>query len=344
MMSAVDDLLDRCALGRLLDDVGIEPGQPLGTPSLIGDGHSNVTMSFERGGRQLVLRRPPRPPYPAKAHDVLREARFLRSLAGTSVPVPCVVLMCEDTSVLGVPFYVMEHLDGLVVTNELPAFLRGNEQALACRLVATLADLHAVDPAAADLADVGRPEGYLERQLRTFSRIWSEVRTREVPRVEEVGRWLESRRPRWSGSAIVHGDYRLGNLMVSRQAPPRVLAVMDWEMATLGDPLADLGYLLATYGDPDEMPNVMTDLSAVTRAPDFPRRHDLMEWYATATGLGLDEIVWYQVLARWKACVFLESSYRRWRNGQTGDAWFATLDEQVPELADAAWASAHAIP
>jgi aminoglycoside phosphotransferase (APT) family kinase protein len=343
-MSAVDELVDLYALGVLLDRLGIEPGQPLGRPSLIGEGHSNLTLSFERGGRRLVLRRPPLPPYPAKAHDVLREARFLRSLAGTSVPVASVVAMCDDTSALGVPFSVMEYLDGVVVSTELPPSLRGAEQALAWRLVATLADLHAVDPAATDLANVGRPDGYLERQLHTFSRIWSEVRTREVPRVEEVGRWLESRRPRGSGAAIVHGDYRLGNLMVGLHSPPRVLAVMDWEMATLGDPLADLGYLLATYGDPDEAPNVMTDLSAVTRAPAFPRRRDLMEWYATATGRSLDEIVWYQVLARWKACVFLESSYRRWRNGQTDDAWFASLGERVPELADAAWASAHSIP
>jgi aminoglycoside phosphotransferase (APT) family kinase protein len=342
-MSAVDELVDLLELGVLLDRHGIEPGQPLGRPSLIGDGHSNVTLSFERGGRRFVLRRPPRPPYPAKAHDVLREARFLRSLAGTSVPVPSVLAMCEDTSTLGVPFYVMDYLDGVVVTNELPPFLLGDERALAWGLVTTLADLHCIDPAATDIANTGRPDGYLERQLRTFSRTWSEVRTRDVPRVEQVGRWLESQAPRRSGAAIVHGDYRLGNIMVRPEGPPRVLAVMDWEMATVGDPLADLGYLLATYADPDEAPNAMTDLSAVTRAPGFPRRRDLMELYANATGLSLDEIVWYQVLARWKACVFLESSYRRWRNGQTDDLWFATLGERVPELAEAAWASAHSI-
>ena len=343
-MSAVDELIDLPALGAVLDRYGVEPGEPLGKPSLIGGGHSNVTLSFERGGRRLVLRRPPRPPYPAKAHDVLREARFLLALAGTPVPVPSVIAACEDTSALGVPFYVMDHLDGVVVTDELPASLRGDERALARRLVDTLVDLHRIDPAASDLADVGRPDGYLERQLGTFARIWSDVRTREVPRVDEVRRWLDVRRPRHSATAIVHGDYRLGNVMVRPQRPARIVAVMDWEMATLGDPLADVGYLLATYGDPDEAPHIMTDLSAVTRAREFPRRRDLMEWYATASGLSLDEIVWYQVLALWKACVFLESSYRRWRNGQTNDTWFGTLGVRVPELADAAWASTHSAP
>jgi aminoglycoside phosphotransferase (APT) family kinase protein len=332
-MSAVAELIDVRALVSALDRHGIEVGASIGEPCVIGGGHSNITLAFTRGRRRLVLRRPPRPPFPAEAHNVLREARFLRALAGTPVPVPSVVATSEDASA---PFYVMDHIDGVVVTTELPGALRGEEAALVRRLVETLVELHGIDTATAGLADLGRADGYLERQLGTFSRIWSDVRMRDVPEVDEVGRWLDARRPRRSGAAIVHGDYRLGNVMVHAESPARILAVMDWEMATLGDPLADLGYLLATYADPEEAPNAMTDLSAVTRGAAFPRRRDLMEWYAAGSGSSVDEIVWYQVLALWKACVFLESSYRRWRDGRSDDAWFATLDTRVPELAQAA--------
>lgn len=326
------------ALQPLLDAAGVAPGAPLTGGALIGDGHSNVTALLERDGRRLVLRRPPQPPYPPKAHDVLREARILQALAPTAVPVPEVVATCDDTTALGVPFYVMDFLDGEIVTDETPPSMRGSEHAVANGLVDTLVALHRVDPAAVGLEQLGRAEGYLERQLKTFASIWEAVHTREVPLIGRLHDWLAANLPSHrSKAAIVHGDYRLGNLMFDPSAPGRVLAVMDWEMATLGDPLADVGYLSAMYADSAEAPNVMTELGAATFADPWPPRQQLLDRYAEQTGASLDAVAWYEALALWKACVFLESSHRRWREGTTTDPWFAQLETGVPALAEAAW-------
>jgi aminoglycoside phosphotransferase (APT) family kinase protein len=318
------------------DEHGIGSGPIAARP--IGDGHSNVTFLLVRGEATVVLRRPPRPPFPPSAHDVLREARILQALAGTPVPVPRVLLACEDATILGVPFYVMDHVDGVVASAQAPPALASPEHRLAMgtALVDVLAALHAVDWRALGLEGFGRPAGYAERQVRRFASLWEETRTRELPAVDEVGRWLAERVPPAQDATIVHGDYRIGNVMFGRAAPARMLAVLDWEMATLGDPLADLGYFTATYARPGEAPNAMTDLSAATRERGFPEREDLARRYATRTGRSIELLGWYQVLALWKACVFLEGSYRRYRAGTTDDAWFATLGERVPQLAETA--------
>jgi aminoglycoside phosphotransferase (APT) family kinase protein len=319
-------------LQRFLDAHGIGSG-PV-EASAIGDGHSNVTYELRRAEARVVLRRPPRPPIPPSAHDVLREARLLRALRPAGVRVPEVLAVCDDASVIGMPFFVMEHLDGHVLGSDLPlAFDHVDGRLrLGCELVDALVELHAVDPRTPALQGFGRPEGYLERQLRRFSSLWESQATRDVPEVATVERWLAAHRPQTSALAVVHGDYRLGNVMFARDRP-RLRAILDWEMATLGDPLADVGYLCATWAEPDDGDDPMRALSAVTRRPGFMTPDELRERYARVSGRDVEDLRFYEVLALWKAAVFLESSFRRFRDGTTNDPYFASLEQGVPQLA-----------
>jgi aminoglycoside phosphotransferase (APT) family kinase protein len=330
-------LVVRRPLEAWLDDRGLGRG-PL-RATRIGAGHSNATFLLERGSERMVLRRAPRPPLPPSAHDMLREARVLSALQG-SARVPRVLAVCRDEHVLGVPFYVMEELHGHVVTGELPAVLASADarRSAGRDLVDALAELHAVDSASAGLADFGRPDGYLERQVRRFVTLWEHNATRELPLVGELGGWLGAALPASGEACVVHGDYRLGNVMLDRTRP-RVLALLDWELATLGDPLADLGYLVATYTDATSPPTVL-DLSPVTRADGFPSRAELVERYAERSGRGVGALAWYEALALWKAAVFCEGLYGRFLRGETADPWTAGLDEGVPGLLRAAAASA----
>ncbi|MDX6540075.1 MAG: hypothetical protein QOI71_1685 [Gaiellales bacterium] len=305
----------------------------------IGAGHSNATFLLERTGARVVLRRPPRPPLPPSTHDMLREARVLTALQGRA-RVARVLAVCPDDDILGVPFYVMEELHGDVVTDRLPAPLAtaGARRRAGLDLVDALAELHAVDPGSAGLGDFGRPDGYLERQVGRFEALWEHNATRALPLVGELAAWLRSELPSSGVACVVHGDYRLGNVMFER-TEPRVLALLDWELATLGDPLADLGYLVATYSDADAEPTVL-DLSPVTRAPGFPTRAELVERYRERSGRNVGALAWYETLALWKAAVFCEGLYGRLLRGETGDSWTASLAEGVPGLLRAAAATA----
>lgn len=266
---------------------------------------------------------------------------MLRALRPAGVPVPGVLLTCDDETVLGVPFYVMEYLEGRVLTDRTSSIpgTPADRRRLSTALVDTLVALHAVDWPSAGLEALGRPEGYLDRQLKTFSALWRDSHTREIPLVDELEAWLRAHRPAGPEppATIVHGDFRIGNVMVSATPRMDLLAVMDREMATLGDPLADLGYLTAPYARHGESLHVMTGLSTVTQEPGFLDRDELVRHYALRTGRDVSGLGWYQVLALWKSCVFLEGSYQRWRDGTTDDAWFGTLGDRVPALARAAW-------
>jgi aminoglycoside phosphotransferase (APT) family kinase protein len=320
-------------LERFLDAHGLGSGELQAAP--IGDGHSNVTYELRRGdGLRVVLRRPPRPPLAPSAHDVVREARLLAALGPAGVRVPAVLAVCEDAGVIGMPFFVMEHVDGDVLGERMPAALDtvAGRADVADELVDALAELHAVDPHAAGLGALGRPAGYLERQVRRFGALWESQRTRDVGEVERVGAWLARRIPASGAGAVVHGDFRLGNVMFDRERP-RLRVVLDWEMATLGDPLADLGYLCATWARPGDAENPMNMLSVVTRRPGFPSPDALRHRYATITGRDVDGLLFYEVLALWKAAIFLESSFRRYRDGRTDDPYFASLERGVPQLA-----------
>jgi aminoglycoside phosphotransferase (APT) family kinase protein len=311
------------------------PGELSADP--IGDGHSNVTFALSTG---VVLRRPPRGPLPPSAHDVLREARLLRALEPTAVRAPRVLAECAEDDVIGAPFYVMERVPGEVITEHAPPALESEveHQRIAAELIDALVELHATDWEALALEGFGRPTGYLERQLRRFSGLWEHNKTREVPQVAEVGQWLADNLPQADPAppaTIVHGDYRMGNVMFGTDAPARLVAIFDWEMATIGDPLADVGYLLSHWrqaGDPPTRFNLQT----VTEQPGFPTRRELVEMYARRSGRPVEGLDWYIVLAVWKAVVFMEGNYRRALAGATDDPYLMTFGDGVLELAQRA--------
>jgi aminoglycoside phosphotransferase (APT) family kinase protein len=337
---ALAPLLVRRPLEAFMDAHGLGSGSVSAEP--VGEGHSNVTFELARGGRRWVLRRPPRPPLPPSAHDVLREARLLEAVAGTAIRVPRVVATCDDEAVIGAPFYVMERVDGAVLTSAVPEPLdtEAEHRRIGDELLDALVEVHAVDPRACGLENYGRPTGYLERQLRRFAGLWEHNRTRELPALDRVAAWLGAHRPESPAATIVHGDYRLGNAMFAPAAPARLVAIFDWELATIGDPLADVGYLVATWsqpGDPDDVPFAF---DAVTRRPGFPTREELVGRYEAATGRSISDLRWYTTLALWKAAVFLEGSYRRRLAGTTDDAFFDTLAAGVPAIAERAWSTA----
>jgi aminoglycoside phosphotransferase (APT) family kinase protein len=330
-------LLVREPLEEFLDGHGIGEGRL--EAERIGEGHSNITFLVRRGEARVVLRRPPRPPLPPSAHDVLREARLLRALEGTQVRVPRVLAVGDDETVLGVPFYLMEEVHGSVVTSEVPAAIDtpAERRRIADELVDALVELHAVDWRACGLEGYGRPSGYLERQLRRFAGLWEHNKTRELLVVEEVGAWLGRNMPDSPESTIVHGDYRLGNVMVADDAPARVVAIFDWELSTIGDPLADVGYLTVTWAEPEDPADIsFSSLSAATRRTGFLNREELTARYEELSGRSVSSLNWYQALALWKAAVFMEGNFKRFTMGNSDDEYLAFFDEGVPALAEKA--------
>jgi aminoglycoside phosphotransferase (APT) family kinase protein len=206
----------------------------------------------------------------------------------------------------------------------------------AFELVDALAQLHAADWVAIGLDSFAKPTGYLERQLKRFTGLWEFSKTRELPVVQEVGDWLQANLPETPQTTIVHGDYRLGNTMFANEAPARLTAIFDWEMATLGDPLADLGYMTATWSRPNEGFGTTFDLTTVTHAEGFPDREELVERYAETSGRSVSDLRWYQALALWKATVFMEGNYKRAMLGNSDDPYLKAFGEGVPQLAEAA--------
>jgi aminoglycoside phosphotransferase (APT) family kinase protein len=297
----------------------------------IGDGHSCVTFELST---VVVLRRPPRGPLPPSAHDVLREARLLRALESTPVRVPKVLAVCEDESVIGAPFYVMERIEGDVITDEIPEPLDNPEQRarIAEELIDALVELHSVDWGQLGLESFGKPTGYLERQLRRFTGLWEHNRTRDLHEVEDVGQWLAANLPASPPSTVVHGDYRLGNTMFAREAPARLIAIFDWEMATIGDPLADVGYMMIHWRQPDDPPTKF-NLHSVTTLAGFPTREELVARYEELSGRSMQALSWYVTLALWKATVFMEGNYKRAVEGSTDDPYLQKFGEGVAELA-----------
>ncbi len=335
---ALAPLIVREPLAALLDAHGIGSGEI--EAQLIGQGHSNVTFLVTRGDRRFVLRRPPRPPYQASAHDMMREVQVLHALSATAVPVPRVLLACDDEDVLGVPFYVMDELVGDVITDSVPAQLDtpDGHTAIAHRMVDVLADLHAIDVTRPEIAAIGRPGDYLGRQLRRFGSIWDELRTRDIAAIDEVTAWLHANRPESSDVAVVHGDFRPANVMWAPTSPARVLGVLDWEMATTGDPLCDVGWLLSTWPEHGDARGTLLSEAGAIAAGDFPGRAALAERYAERSGRSVADITWYTAFAFWRAAVGLESFYRRALSGTTTDPFIHALETGVPELAERALA------
>ena len=329
-------------LRAFLDEHGLGKGEIRATP--IGEGHSNVTYLIERGGSEVVLRRPPRPPLPPSAHDVLREARLLRALWSTPARVPEVLAVCEDPATIGAPFYLMERIEGEVIVSSVPAALDtpAERRRIGEQLIDSLVEIHGVDWRAAGLEGFGKPTGYLERQLRRFGGLWELNKTREIPAVESVRGWLAEHLPSSGPATIVHGDFRLGNTLFAHEAPARLAAVLDWEMATIGDPLADIGYLCMMWteaGDPTG--GLREHLGKVTRAEGFPTRAELIARYEAGSGRSMSNVRWYTTLALWKSVVFMEGNYKRAIAGTTDDPYLKQFGEGVLELAAQAEEVAH---
>ena len=327
---------------RFLDGHGLGSGK-LRARRIGEGGGSNFTFLLERESRRYVLRRPPRPPLPPSAHDVVREARLQLALREAGFTrLPTIVAVCEDERLLGVPFYVMEELEGVVPTEELPPGLESeaSRRALGDDLVDALVEIHAADVTTPGLASFARPGSYNERQVRRFEQLWQINKTRDLPAVDEVGTRLTATVPEPLPSTVVHGDFRLGNTMVSHRDPTRIAAVLDWEMGAIGDPRADVGYLLATYSEPGGPPNPL-GTSPVTALPGFPSRADLVERYAVQSGRDVEPLEWFEALALWKAAVFCEAIYGRYVRGELGveDTRAARFEQGVPYLAQAAGAA-----
>ncbi|WP_116450857.1 phosphotransferase family protein [Blastococcus litoris] len=303
---------------------------------LIAGGKSNLTFAVRSPAGELVLRRPPSGDLLPSAHDMGRETRVQRALAATAVPVPSIVLH-DEGDLLGVPFYVMTKVPGHVVRDELPAGYADTpeqKRAIADALVDVLVELHAVDPAAVGLAGYGRPDGFLERQLRRWTAQWESTATQPVAAVDALAARLSRRLPASAPRpAIVHGDYRLDNCLLDPHDPARIAAVLDWELSTVGDPLTDVGMLLFYWVEPGEPAPVLTP--AVTRAPGFPARSHLAERYAARAGLDLGELVFYEAFAHFKFAAIAQGIAARVAAGAMAGQDFGDLDGEVRRIAEA---------
>lgn len=308
----------------------------------IGEGKSNLTIEVadEAAGR-WVLRRPPLGELLASAHDVVREARIISALEGSSVPVPAVLGVCEDSRVSAAPLVLMEHVDGVVVDDMGVAEALAPEvrASLSDSLVATLATIHAVDLEATGLVDLAKHGHYAERQLRRWSAQWDAARTRDLPALDELTEILRRSVPPQHNTVLVHGDFHLRNLIASHREG-RVRAVLDWELATLGDPLADLGSFLAYWPEQDDPP---TGLFAASALPGFRTREELVASYSHATGRGGSAVAFWHVLGLWKIAIIVEGVLRRAlndpRNVSGGEVVAPEMVDRLVDRAHATWAA-----
>ena len=302
------------------------------TGRMVTGGKSNLTYVVTDGVGSWVVRRPPLGHVLATAHDMAREYRVMTALGSTDVPVPRTYLLCEDTEVLGAPFYVMEYVAGTPfrTLEEIEPLGVDGIRSLGERLIATLGRLHAVDPARVGLGDFGRPEGFLERQVRRWSKQLEASRSRDIPGIDELRDRLAATIPESSAPAIVHGDYRLDNVLVTDDG--ELTAVLDWEMATLGDPLVDLGLLLVYRENP-----VSADGAPATSAEGFPSSAELVRMYAEVTGRDVSRLGWYVAFGSFKLAVIAEGIHFRHTRGLTVGTGFDSIGDVVAPLV----ASAH---
>lgn len=302
-------------------------------------GFSNLTYLLRAGRLELVLRRPPFGNRVQGAHDMGREYRVLSALQQTYPLAPRPYLYCDDESVLGAPFYVMERRRGVVLRRQLPAGLSldaDTADRLSQNFIDNLADLHTLDYAAAGLADLGRPEGYVERQVRGWIGRYDKARTDHWPRLEEVGEWLLAHQPAESGAALVHNDYKYDNVLLDGDDLTRLVAVLDWEMCTIGDPLLDLGTTLSYWVEAGDPPPMVAAAFGPTHVAGSWSRRRLVERYAERTGIDLSDPLFYVCFGFYKLAVIVQQIYWRYHHGHTRDPRFAQLNEMVGLLGRAA--------
>jgi aminoglycoside phosphotransferase (APT) family kinase protein len=309
------------------------------TVGLISGGKSNLTFRVEAAAGAVVLRRPPLGHVLPTAHDMVREHTVMSALGGTAVPVPTMLHLCADPSVLGAPFYVMELVDGHICRDSLPdgyADDPADRRRIGEGLVDVLAALHAVDPGAVRLAEFGRPEGYLERQVRRWVKQWDATRIPGHDQLDALAADLAADVPATQRNAVVHGDYRLDNTVLDRHHPGRIAAVLDWEMSTLGDPLADLGILLGYWSQADDTGarRAAIVVPAATVLPGFPTRREVAELYAARTGLDLTPLPWYAAFAGFKLAVVCAGIVARVQGGAMVGDGFDGIEERIGPLVD----------
>ncbi len=296
-------------------------------------GYSNLTYLLRKGEHELVLRRPPFGAQVKSGHDMAREYKVLLGLAPVYPPAPRPLGQCADASVIGAPFYVMERRRGLVLRRTLPASISPERFGAMCQaLVDQLAALHAVDLDAAGLRDLGKPEGYVARQVAGWIDRWQRARTDDVPEIEALATWLREHQPPESGASLVHNDYKFDNVVLDPDDPTRVVAVLDWEMCTLGDPLLDLGTSLGYWVQPDDPPELLAVSFGPTAAPGGWGRRRVVERYAERSGRAVDGMLFYYAMGLLKIAVIVQQIYFRWRHGHTKDPRFAALDRSVVVL------------
>jgi len=314
-------------------NVGIEPAQAAVQVEQFGGGHSNLTYLVRFGSEEFVLRRPPVGPVAPTAHDMPREFRLLKTIHPHFPLAPKPVLLCEDVTVIGVPFYLMELRRGLIVRDRVPQEIGDDakkRRRVSLAVIDTLASLHAVDIFGTNVVRIGKPEGFVSRQVDGWSRRWQRSRTSEVPEMDHLSQWLADNMPDEDSAtaSIVHNDFKLDNIMLSPIEPWRVVAVLDWEMSTVGDPLIDLGLLLCywTLKGTDS-------LRAVTTGAGWLNRSEMLARYQQQTGRDVTKILFYETFARFKVAVIIQQIYFRFARGQTLDQRFKNFDQLVLQLA-----------
>ena len=298
-------------------------------------GHSNLTYSLHLGERELVLRRPPFGSKVKSAHDMNREFRVLSKLHAVYTPAPKVLLFCDDEAILGAPFYVMEPIHGIILRRNLPKGLElsvEKARELSEAFIENLIRLHRVDFAAAGLADLGRPEAYLERQVRGWTERYNGSKTHEYPEVEKISVWMQQHMPPASGVSLIHNDYKYDNVVLDSKDITKIVGVLDWEMCTIGDPLTDLGTSLAYWVDATDPEEMQQNRWGPTTIPGSFTRTEIVDCYSRKAGRDVSHISFYVTLARFKLAVIVQQIYFRYHQGLTKDERFASMPEKIQML------------
>jgi aminoglycoside phosphotransferase (APT) family kinase protein len=323
-----------------LDGLAIDPAAKFEVEQFPG-GHSNLTYCVRFGGLEFVMRRPPFGPVAPTAHDMPREYRLLAAIHPHFQLTPKPYLLCEDREIIGAPFYLMERRCGIVVRQTVPPEIGddlGLRHSVSESLVDTLADLHAVDIQSTGLVAIGKPPGFVKRQVEGWAGRWERSKTTELPEMTETARWLIERLPPDTPApTLVHNDYKLDNLMLDAADPTRIVAILDWEMCTVGDPLIDLGLLLCYWPQADDPEMLSDSLRSVTALPGWMTRAEIVERYAARSGRDVSNIGYYHTFAVFKLAVVIQQIYYRYHVGQTQDERFASFDKRVDVLAKMAY-------